>query len=64
DYNIKNCKCGNDSGEAETDLIRAGIRYLRHVNGVPQNGPGPGACGRVSCSWKSAIQDGSDASRS
>ncbi|KAK3321678.1 hypothetical protein B0H66DRAFT_178914 [Apodospora peruviana] len=35
--------------------IADGIKYLRGVPGSPANGPGPGACGRVSCSWKSAI---------
>ncbi|KAK8009285.1 hypothetical protein PG991_011836 [Apiospora marii] len=35
--------------------IQDGINYLRGVPGRPQNGPGPGRCGRVSCSWDSAI---------
>lgn len=36
--------------------IRNGIRYLRQLtSGKPANGPGPGACSRVSCSYKSAI---------
>jgi hypothetical protein len=31
------------------------VRYLRRVQGRPRNGPRPGNCGRVSCSYKSAI---------
>ncbi|KND90705.1 hypothetical protein TOPH_04595 [Tolypocladium ophioglossoides CBS 100239] len=27
-----------------------GINYLLTLNGQPRNGPGPAACGRVSCS--------------
>ncbi|KAK0613737.1 hypothetical protein B0T14DRAFT_569746 [Immersiella caudata] len=41
---------GVDPGE-----IKDGIRYLRTVSGRPKNGPGPGNCGRISCSWASAI---------
>lgn len=37
------------------DRIREGIDYLRRVRGLPSNGPGPGNCARVSCSWGSAI---------
>lgn len=32
-----------------------GVRYLERLSGSPANGPGPRACGRVSCSWNSAI---------
>ncbi|KAM7211086.1 hypothetical protein V8F06_013527 [Rhypophila decipiens] len=35
--------------------IRQGINYLRGVPGKPANSPGPGSCGRVSCSFTSAI---------
>lgn len=35
--------------------IEDGIDYLRHVPFQPTNGPGPGNCGRVSCSWNAAI---------
>ena len=35
--------------------IGEGIDYLRGVKGLPTNGPGPGNCARVSCSWSSAI---------
>ncbi|KAK4160029.1 hypothetical protein QBC43DRAFT_338541 [Cladorrhinum sp. PSN259] len=40
---------------ADLNPIMDGIRYLHRVPGRPQNGPGFGDCGRVSCSWKSAI---------
>ncbi|RGP76820.1 hypothetical protein FLONG3_5063 [Fusarium longipes] len=43
---LKTCK---------TWAIRSGIETLRHVKGKPKNGPGPGNCGRVSCSYNSAI---------
>ncbi|KAL0936075.1 uncharacterized protein CTRU02_208290 [Colletotrichum truncatum] len=32
-----------------------GISYLRRVPGKPVGGPGPGECGRVSCSWNTGI---------
>ncbi|KAF4832335.1 hypothetical protein CGCTS75_v004447 [Colletotrichum tropicale] len=32
-----------------------GIKYLRRVPGKPVGGPGPGSCGRVSCSWNMGI---------
>ncbi|KAL2813072.1 hypothetical protein BDW59DRAFT_167617 [Aspergillus cavernicola] len=32
-----------------------GIMYLEDVDGRPTEGPGPGECSRVSCSWDSAI---------
>ncbi|KXX78412.1 hypothetical protein MMYC01_205883 [Madurella mycetomatis] len=35
--------------------IQEGISYLRGVSGQPSMGPGPGNCGRVSCSYDSAI---------
>ncbi|KAI3393919.1 hypothetical protein diail_3481 [Diaporthe ilicicola] len=41
---------------ARWTAIGDGIDYLRGLKpGRPANGPGPGACGRVSCSWGSAI---------
>ncbi|KAL4902251.1 hypothetical protein BDW74DRAFT_181097 [Aspergillus multicolor] len=45
----------NNYDEAITRRIREGITYLRGVSGRPSNGPGPGNCGRVSCSYNSAI---------
>jgi hypothetical protein len=35
--------------------IADGIAYLNRVPGQPGQGPCPGSCGRVSCSWVSAI---------
>ncbi|KAF6795050.1 hypothetical protein CSOJ01_13509 [Colletotrichum sojae] len=32
-----------------------GIKYLEKVPGRPVNGPGPGQCGRVSCSYNTQI---------
>lgn len=42
-------------GTAEFSFIQDGINYLNGVPGTPTNGPGPGNCGRVSCSGDSAI---------
>ncbi|ROV93349.1 hypothetical protein VSDG_06889 [Cytospora chrysosperma] len=41
--------------EANEYWIGQGIDYLNEVPGKPSNGPGPGECGRVSCSWSAAI---------
>ncbi|KAL2786646.1 hypothetical protein BJX66DRAFT_328447 [Aspergillus keveii] len=35
--------------------IGEGIRYLRGLPGTPSLPPGPGSCGRVSCSYNAAI---------
>ncbi|KAL3459478.1 hypothetical protein BJX64DRAFT_291147 [Aspergillus heterothallicus] len=35
--------------------IEEGVRYLRGVPGTPSMSPGPGSCGRVSCSHDAAI---------
>lgn len=40
---------------ASSSRIEEGISYLRRVPGQPHNGPGPGKCSRVSCSYDSAI---------
>lgn len=40
---------------AELVAINAGLVYLNGVPGKPTNGPGPGNCGRISCSYDSAI---------
>ncbi|KAF6813785.1 hypothetical protein CPLU01_14570 [Colletotrichum plurivorum] len=42
-------------GICKTGAIRSGINYLRGIGGQPTNGPGPGNCGRVSCSENSGI---------
>lgn len=36
-------------------IILDGINHLNNLTGKPANGPGPGACGRVSCEWGSSI---------
>lgn len=46
--------CGGFAN-AGRGAINGGIAYLRGVGGQPQRGPGPGNCGRVSCSDGSAI---------
>lgn len=48
--------CGNFP-TANPKRILEGIAYLNSLPGGdrPTNGPGPGACGRVSCSYNSAI---------
>lgn len=40
---------------AQWYYIDDGIYYLNGVPGTPTLGPGPGNCGRVSCSYNSAI---------
>ncbi|KAK0744669.1 hypothetical protein B0T21DRAFT_407751 [Apiosordaria backusii] len=47
------CKIKTDM--ANILAIKWGIHYLRGVTGKAKNGPGPKNCGRVSCSWDSAI---------
>ncbi|KAK8076903.1 hypothetical protein PG996_003073 [Apiospora saccharicola] len=37
------------------DAWSDGVEYLRNIPDSPTNGPGPGNCGRVSCSDNSAI---------
>lgn len=40
---------------AKAEAIWEGINHLNHVSGTPVSSPGPGVCGRVSCSYNSAI---------
>lgn len=40
---------------ARAEAIWEGINHLNHVSGRPMSKPGPGVCGRVSCSYDSAI---------
>ncbi|KAK0662079.1 hypothetical protein QBC41DRAFT_359714 [Cercophora samala] len=47
------CKIKTDM--ANILAIKWGIHYLRGIPGKAKNGPGPKNCGRVSCSWDSAI---------
>ncbi|PKS05390.1 hypothetical protein jhhlp_008765 [Lomentospora prolificans] len=42
-------------GYAAIPTLIDGINYLRGVPGRPTRGPGPGSCGRVSCSYNTAI---------
>ncbi|TKW59115.1 hypothetical protein CTA1_900 [Colletotrichum tanaceti] len=49
---FRNHNCYN-FGVCSTGAIRSGINYLRGIGGRPSNGPGPGNCGRVSCSTNS-----------
>ncbi|KAF2664745.1 hypothetical protein BT63DRAFT_483419 [Microthyrium microscopicum] len=56
EWNV-NCNPGHGWDYANTGVIRDGINHLRSLPAAdhPQNGPGPGNCGRVSCSYDSAI---------
>jgi len=47
--------CGNPWAPADYGRVIQGVDYLNGVPGQPGNGPGPGNCGRVSCSYKAAI---------
>ncbi|KAE8400809.1 hypothetical protein BDV37DRAFT_274181 [Aspergillus pseudonomiae] len=47
--------CGDPFTPASSAAISRGIEYLQGVPGKPVNGPGPGNCGRVSCSYNAAI---------
>ncbi|KAI1269215.1 hypothetical protein F5Y18DRAFT_178961 [Xylariaceae sp. FL1019] len=42
-------------GPASVDRINQGISYLNKLKGKCTNGPGPGNCGRISCSYNAAI---------
>lgn len=58
DYTPTNLDCWvwmNKYGRASVYYIWQGIEYLDQVPGTPGNGPGPGNCGRVSCSYGAAI---------
>ena len=52
----------DDWGQVEAKGYFEGIDYLHRHGGVPHMGPGPGACSRVSCSWKTGIWMCNDAS--
>ncbi|KAK4227636.1 hypothetical protein QBC38DRAFT_363874 [Podospora fimiseda] len=50
------CSAPSTHGPAlDRNAIYWGIEYLRGLSGQAQRGPGPRSCGRVSCSWNSAI---------
>ncbi|KAI0157469.1 hypothetical protein GGR57DRAFT_501085 [Xylariaceae sp. FL1272] len=48
------CKVGL-LGAAASEKIQSGIKYLGKLKTKCRNGAGPGNCGRISCSWNSAI---------
>ncbi|KAK0744759.1 hypothetical protein B0T21DRAFT_399141 [Apiosordaria backusii] len=57
-YEIESKKCEEDWRDmCDRHHIGEGIRYLLNLpaDPKPKNGPGPGNCGRVSCSWNDAI---------
>ncbi|KAJ4413358.1 hypothetical protein N0V85_003589 [Neurospora sp. IMI 360204] len=54
-YYYKSWDCDAVTWWAGLSNIQAGLVYLNGVPGKPSNGPGPGNCGRVSCSYSSAI---------
>ncbi|KAI0117732.1 hypothetical protein GGR51DRAFT_555016 [Nemania sp. FL0031] len=49
------CNLSWDPPFASVFHIRQGISYLRKIHGDCTNGPGPGNCSRVSCSYSSGI---------
>ncbi|PNY26819.1 Uncharacterized protein TCAP_03253 [Tolypocladium capitatum] len=50
------CGSGPHNWQAAfTPHVEEGIKHLDGAKGRPVNGPGPGNCGRVSCSYNSAI---------
>ncbi|KAK3954333.1 hypothetical protein QBC32DRAFT_207943 [Pseudoneurospora amorphoporcata] len=56
DHDCDNTGNGNSKwGYAESRRVWEGIYHLRKVQGKPTSGRGPANCGRVSCSWKTAI---------
>ncbi|KAL2860917.1 uncharacterized protein BJX67DRAFT_375715 [Aspergillus lucknowensis] len=55
DFSNSNFNCFGRWGGAQMEVIEDGIEYLRGVDGRPNMGPGPGNCGRVSCSYNSGI---------
>lgn len=53
-YELQSLVC-NVFDYAQRTATQDGIKHLNGVPGAPANGPGPGNCGRVSCSYESAI---------
>lgn len=49
------CDVASLGGLANEGRVEEGIAYLRTIPGYPTNGPGPGNCGQVSCSYNAAI---------
>ncbi|KAF5618809.1 uncharacterized protein FTJAE_12170 [Fusarium tjaetaba] len=54
-FNGAKYTCRGRWPECHPAPIVRGIEYLRYVQGKPKNGPGPGNCGRVSCSNNAGI---------
>ncbi|EAW14558.1 uncharacterized protein ACLA_075980 [Aspergillus clavatus NRRL 1] len=54
-YTVQSHFCQGRWSGCSWSRIQQGISYLNGVPGRPSNGPGPGNCGRVSCSYNSAI---------
>ncbi|KAG5979518.1 hypothetical protein E4U55_005077 [Claviceps digitariae] len=54
---VKRVMCNQPRRRCMTSAIRAGIEYLKGISKRqhPRNGPGPRACGKVSCSEDAAI---------
>ncbi|KAM4064864.1 hypothetical protein HRG_004783 [Hirsutella rhossiliensis] len=55
DWNLGTSICGGRWQAASVRRIKEGIEHLRRVRGRPGSEPGPSRCGRVSCSYNSAI---------
>ncbi|KAH6693947.1 hypothetical protein F5X68DRAFT_258737 [Plectosphaerella plurivora] len=55
DFSNSQYNCFGRWGFVDREHIQRGINYLSRVTGRPRNGAGPGNCGRVSCSYNSAI---------
>ncbi|KAL4962765.1 uncharacterized protein BDV14DRAFT_202586 [Aspergillus stella-maris] len=55
DFTESKYNCFGRWGRAHAITVRQGISYLRKVTGRPHAAAGPGTCGRVSCSYDSAI---------
>ncbi|KAJ0419812.1 hypothetical protein BJY00DRAFT_324175 [Aspergillus carlsbadensis] len=55
DENIRDYFCFGRWPGTSRRRIEEGVNYLRTVSGSPSMSPGPGSCGRVSCSYDAAI---------
>ncbi|KAM0226784.1 hypothetical protein ACHAPO_012081 [Fusarium lateritium] len=55
DFKGAKYECNEHWPECEPAPIATSIDYMRTIQGKPMNGPGPGTCGRVSCSQNAAI---------
>ncbi|KKK16636.1 hypothetical protein P175DRAFT_0516994 [Aspergillus ochraceoroseus IBT 24754] len=55
DFSDASYFCGGRWEYCNAGAIAEGRAYLFGLSGRPTNSPGPGACGRVSCSYNAAI---------